>query len=134
MLCLKNFVPDGICYLLPSYPLSVQWTVHTATSMYISRDPQKCDGPKLWPKYSSVSCLQLYYTGTFVVMCLNTCDRKHLQTWNTLHMLAPSTRTWTSSFITYCKTPMYLRTQRLFLTVLKRAFLYIKCNKLFLNY
>ena len=68
--CLQTSVP-GTCYHLPtewpshecSYQMSLKSILDSYTFLYFV-------------------CSWLYYTGTFVVMCLNTCDRKHLQTWN----------------------------------------------------
>ena len=65
-----------LLYLVQATTL-LHWV--TFSWMFISDVSRKYTGLVYFLYYV---CSWLYYTGTFVVMCLNTCDRKHLQTWN----------------------------------------------------
>ena len=69
-------LPADFCtwYLLP--PSYTEWPSHVCSYQMSLKS--------ILDSYTFLYyvCSWLYYTGTFVVMCLNTCDRKHLQTWN----------------------------------------------------
>ena len=79
--CLQTSVP-GICY----HPLLIEWPSHVYSyQMFLKSILDQNFDPYT---FLYIVCSWLYYTGTFVVMCLNTCDRKHLQTWNNFTLVA----------------------------------------------